>query len=308
MHSPPDSSPPGEEHVYLIIRSSLDDYLSFMTSYPVDAADADRKQLTAEWMAADRAMARLREEEPEWADVGVPWPLPDAVRPLVDRVAADSIFRRAFADADWEVAAVDLDRVVVSQKVVSLRHVRQLQAELGPDPSPEAVFRFCLPFDRVPPPHRASRIGDDEFAFVSESNDLRFLDAVLLRPDQITGFQPAGPIAGVVAVVVGFGSNYLHALAVDGRLILNNGHHRACALHALGVRRAPCVVQKIGHPDELDAHAPRAVRRNPRMYVSDPRPPVLKDYFDPTLARSIRLALTTKQVRVGYSVESKDMP
>ena len=132
--------------------------------------------------------------------------------------------------------------------------------------------------------------------------------AVMLRPDQLVGYQANGPIAGVIALVVGFGSNYMNVLNVDGRFILNNGHHRACALWEQGLRKVPCVVQTIVHPDEVEVHAPRAVRRNPAFYLTDPRPPLLGDYFDPTLSRRVHVALTTKQVRVGYTVEEMDMP
>jgi hypothetical protein len=309
---PPPSAPAGagEEHLYLLPRSPLGDYLTFMTSWPVGAADADRGQLADEWMAADRRMGELREAEPDWADVGPDGarPLPAALQPLADRAAEDQLFRRAFEDATWHLGMVDLARLVVSQKLVSLRHVQRLQDRLGPSPTAEDVFRFCLPFDRVAPACRAGRVGDEEFAFVSESNDLRFLDAVLLRPDQLTGYRPTGPVAGVVALVVGFGANYLHVLSVNGRLVLNNGHHRACALYASGVREVPCVVQTVAHSQELDVHAPRAVRRNPDFYLSEPRPPALKDYFDPVLVRRLWLALTTKEVRVRYSFEEMDMP
>ena len=70
MPPPPTPAPAGEDHLYLISRSSLGDYLTFMTSYPVGAADADRKQLADEWLAADRLMEQFRRDEPDWADVG----------------------------------------------------------------------------------------------------------------------------------------------------------------------------------------------------------------------------------------------
>ena len=298
----------GQVHNYLLARSSLDDYQGFMADYAADGAGADRRRLVAEWKAAADRMQELRAAAPDRADGAEIDPLPPALRPLVAHVEADPVFRRAFSDAEYEIAVVDLDAVVVSQKLVSLEHVRRLRAQLGPNPSSEALFRFCLPFDRRPPDHRASRIGDDEFAFVSGSSDLRFLEAVMLRPDQLTGYQAAGPVAGIVALVVGFGSNYLNVLSINGRLILNNGNHRACALWDAGVRRVPCVVQTLTHPDEIDVHAPRAVKRNPDFYLTEPRPPLLGDYFDPVLSRRVNVALTRKQVRVGYSVEEKDMP
>lgn len=300
--------PTGEEHSYLLARSSLDDFLSFMSDYATDAAASDRGRLVAVWKAAAERMEHLRDTDPEHADGATIEPLALALRPLIARVEADPIFKRAFNDAPYEIATVDLDPVVASQKLVCLEHVRRLQAQLGQNPSAEALFRFCLPFDREPPDHRASRIGDDEFAFVSESSDLRFLEAVKLRPDQITGYQPVGPIAGVVALVVGFGSNYLNVLSINGRHILNNGNHRACALWDAGIRRVPCVVQTLTHPDEIDVHAPRAVKRDPELYLTGPRPPLVGDYFDPVLAHRHFVALTRKQVRVSYSIEEKDMP
>lgn len=78
---------------------------------------------------------------------------------------------------------------------------------LGSYPTAEQLFRFCLPWDRSVPDVRTSRIGNNEFAFVSSSNDLRFQEAVFLRPEQIKGYKPVGPVAGIVALVVGFGSN-----------------------------------------------------------------------------------------------------
>jgi len=298
----------GEEHSYLLARSSLEEYLSFVSDYATDGAGDDRRRLMKEWKAAASRMDWLRGEDPERADHQRPEAVPPNMRAWVSQVESDPSFQRAFSDSEYEFGMVDLDRVVVSQKLVCLDHLTRLQAKLGSTPTAEQLFRFCLPWDRSVPEVRASRIGDDEFAFVSASSDLRFQEAVLLRPDQIKDFRPVGPIAGIVALVVGFGSNCLHVLQVDGRFILNNGHHRACALWEMGIRNVPCVIQPITHPDEIGLHAPRAVRRNPAFYLTDPRPPLLGDYFDATLSRRLHVGLTSKQVRVSYSVEEKDMP
>ena len=56
----------------------------------------------------------------------------------------------------------------------------------------------------------------------------------MLRPEQVTDYQAAGPLAGVVGVAVGYGSNFLNAVALGGRLVLNNGFHRAYALRPSG--------------------------------------------------------------------------
>jgi hypothetical protein len=306
IESVPESS--GEVHSYLLSRSSLKDYLSFVAEYAADNANDNRRQLMTEWKAAAARMDKLRESEPNRADKQQWSPLPASMRALASKVEADPIFSRAYSDSEYQFGIVDLSNVVVSQRLVCLDHVRRLQTQLCAKPKLDELFRYCLPFDRTPPECKSGRIGDEEFVFHSLSSDLRFQEAVLLRPDQIAGYRPTGPIAGVVALVVGFGSNCLHVLSIDGRLVLNNGHHRACALWQMGLRNVPCVVQPITHPDEIEVHAPRAVRRDPTFYLTDPRPPLLEDYFDPVLSRRLAVALTSKQVRVSYSVEEKDMP
>jgi hypothetical protein len=298
----------GEEHSYLLARSSLNEYLSFMSEYGADGAGDDRRQLVTEWKAAAARMDELRDNEADRADGQSPGPLAAIVRSHVGAVEADPIFRRAFSDSEYEFGTVDLDRVVVSQKLVCLEHLGRLQSQLGAKPSPEALANFCLPVNRLLPTCRTGRTGDDEFSFISASSDLRFQEAVMLRPEQIVGYQPVGPVAGVIALVVGYGSNCLHVLSIGSRLILNNGHHRACALWQMGIRRVPCVIQTITHPDEIEVHAPRAVRRNAAYYLTEPRPPLLGDYFDPLLSRRVNVALTSKQVRVRYDIEEKDMP
>lgn len=298
----------GEEHSYLLCRSSLNDYLAFMGDYASDGAGDDRRRLVNEWKAASERMDELRGSEPEIADEQKHSPVRASLRSLVAQVETDPIYRRAFSDGDYEIAMIDLDHVVVSQKLVCMEHLRRLQGRLGNKPTAEQLFRFCLPFDRKPVEHRASRIEDDEFAFTSDSNDLRFLEAVMLKPNQLRDYQANGPVAGVIALVVGFGSNYLNALSIEGRMVLNNGHHRACALWEMGIRQVPCVVQTITHPDEIEVHAPRPVRKDPAFYLTGPRPPLLSDYFDQVLSRRVRVNLTTKHVRVRYSIEERDMP
>lgn len=302
------TEPAGEDHVYLIGRASLREYLNFMTTEPVGAAAADRGSLAAEWRAAHNRLRALRRAEEDWADDVRPGPLPANLEPLAAGVAADPIFRGAFDALPTRIALVELDRLVVSQKTIHLAHVRRLRDRLGPDPTPEQIFRLCLPADHPPIGYRVGRAGPDSVVFVSDSDDLRFQESVVLAPDQVAGYRPFGPVAGVVGLVVGFGSGYLNAVSCEGRLVLNNGYHRAYALRELGVSHAPAVVQQVSRADEVGAAGGAAFRRDPEYYLRSPRPPVLKDYFDPELRKVVRLVPTARHVRIRFTVEEVDLP
>jgi hypothetical protein len=304
----PAPSPVGEDHVYLIVGATLREYLNFMTAEPVSAEAADRAALAAEWRAAHDRHARLRRAEEDWADDVRPRPLPAGLEPLAAWVAADPIFQAAFDALPTRLALVELDRLVVCQKTIHLAQVRRLRDRLGADPPPEQVFRLCLPADHPTAGYRVARVGSDSVVFVCESDDLRFHESVVLAPSQVTGHRPFGPVAGVVGLVVGFGSGYLNVISGEGRLVLNNGYHRAYAMRELGVTHVPAVVQEVRRADEVGAAGGAAFRRNPDFYLRSPRPPVLKDYFDPELRKVVRLTPTARHVRVRFTVEEVDLP
>jgi hypothetical protein len=297
-----------DDYVYLLGRASLREYLTFMATEAVGGVAADQAALAGEWRAAQDRLKQLRRAEEDWADDVRPRPLPTALEPLAAGVAADPIFQTAFAAVPSRLALVELDRLVVTQTTIHLAQVARLTRRLGPTPSPEDVFRLCLPADHPTADVRVGRVGSDSVVFVSGSDDLRFQEAVVLAPGQLAGHRPFGPVAGVVGLVVGFGSGYLNVVACEGRLVLNNGYHRAYALRELGVTHAPAVVQEVRRADELGAAGGAALRRNPDAYLRAPRPPVLKDYFDPELRRVVPLVPKVRHVRVRFTIEEVDLP
>lgn len=221
---------------------------------------------------------------------------------------SDPLVQRGFNSVPTEVAFVELDRLVVYQKRIDLAFVRRLLERLGPTPTAEEIFRFCLPYDHPSPPVTWERIGRDTFIFISPSNDLRFLRTLRLEPRHLRGQGTAGTLVGVVGAAVGFGSNFLNAIRSGDRLILNNGSHRAYALRALGYSHAPCVVQHAATRDELEVIADTVVEEAAAYYVDGPRPPMLKDYFNPAVHKVVPVRRQVKQVTVKFEVSVAYVP
>jgi hypothetical protein len=118
----------------------------------------------------------------------------------------------------------------------------------------------------------------------------------------VDGLDFAGVPKYVVAIAVGYGANFLAAAHVEGRLILWNGSHRAYALRAAGHTHVPCLIKGVSRRDELEAEGQPDVNANPERYLTAPRPPILRDYFDDQLRLIAHVQPTVRQVQVAPNV------
>jgi len=203
---------------------------------------------------------------------------------------------------------VELDRLVVYQKHIDLTFARRLKNKLGPAPSDEEIFRTCLPCDHPQPPAQWSRVHRNKFVFMSPSNDLRFLGTMPLKGKHIKDRVPPGNLVGVVGIAVGFGSNFLNAVYAEGRIILNNGSHRAYALRDMGFTHVPCIVQHVASREQLDVVACTDIREAPDYFLKHPRPSMLKDYFNPKLRKVMPVHRRLHQVTVEFKVDEFSVP
>jgi hypothetical protein len=297
-----------DEHVFLAGRPPLAEYLGFLSLITLEGQAADLRLLAEEWRKANDHILELEKKEAGLADNPPITIITPTAYPLIANVLADPMFQRSFAIVPTEIGLVELDRLVVFQKHINLSHVQRLKATLGSSPDDEAIFRFCLPFDHPTPEVRSMRIAQNAYAFVSPSEDFRFHEPVVLKPSQITGFSPQGPIVTVVGLMVGYGSNYLNAIHAENRLILNNGSHRAFALREIGIKFAPCVIQHVSRREEIEVVGSHDLQENPDRYLKGPRPPLLKDYFDPKLRKVVSIPRKLRQVRITFAKEELDVP
>ncbi|MGB9149637.1 MAG: hypothetical protein WCB36_05265, partial [Burkholderiales bacterium] len=231
--------------------------------------------------------------------------LDPALHPLADAVRADARYRHTFDSLPTRFGMVELDKLVVSQIHVTGSFIQGLQQRLQSGTDAASLFRFCLPLETPEAPVQIQRVGSKRYVFRSESTDFRYQESVLLRPDQITGYENYGPIAGVAGVSVGFGSNFLNVIQDDDnqRLLLHNGYHRACSLRAMGITHAPCIIQTVTCRDELDISADSDVAKSPGYYFNSPRPPLLKDYFDPKIRKVLQVKRMVRMIEVNFEVK-----
>lgn len=294
-----------DEYLYLIGQPTLKQFLRFVKDRGVNPEGPG--DLTEEWQAANAAMRTLEKDEAGIADCPTIEPVGPESELLLEFLRSPLV-RNSFNTVPTEVAYVNLNELVVYQHHIDLTFVRQLEQKLKPGLSEEEIFHFCLPNDRVLPPAKWSRLHRDTYVFISPSNDLRFLGVMPLDADNIQAYPHPGNLVGVVGLAVGFGSNFLNAIHAEGRLILNNGSHRAYALREMGITRVPCIVQHVSCREELNVLACTAVTEAPNFFLKEPRPMMMKDYFDPRLRKILAVHRRTRQVMVKFEIDDGFVP
>jgi hypothetical protein len=290
--------------VWLLGQPHLGDYLEFVANKVVDGRKADPRLLADEWRAANDIYYELERTEAGIADRIECLPLDPELEPLADAVRANPWFQDSFDNLPVSFVRVELDKLVISQNHVERGFTDALGAALGAQPEAADLFRFCLPLDRPMPPVRMQRLTGDRFLFTCASTDFRAHHPRLLRPDELGAIGSIGPVAAMVGIMIGFGSNFMSAVRSDSRILLQNGYHRAYALRSLGFTHAYCIVEDVTRKDELKLTAEDDVAADPEFYFASKRPPILRDFFDPRLAKVLHMLPMESHIEVELKVRS----
>ncbi len=293
----------GLEELWLLGQPPLSRLLEFVEDTAIDADKVDRAALATEWRVANDYYMELEKTEAGIANQGTHRDLDPRLAALADEVSVNPRFRRTFDKLPTTFGMVELDSLIVYQRHVTRNFVDARMARIGSAPDPETLFRLCMPLGEPEAPVQIQKVGSRRYVFRSKSTDFRFHEPVLLRGEQMTGYDSLGAIAGVVGLVVGFGSNFLNAVRVGNRVLLNNGYHRAVALRALGITHAPCIIQTASRVDELQISVRSRVADEPELYFESARPPLLRDFFDPRIRKLLPIRERTRHIEVNFEIK-----
>lgn len=259
----------------------------------------DEAMLVEQWRDARAVVRGLLQEEADDANAVEALPLPDELLPLAEQALRQPSMHRmtSLTPRSWQM--VEIDRLVVFQECINLRHIDQLAATLSATPDAQEIMDLVSRSGRHAHPDVRFTQSDGSYTFASASNDLRFLDVATLDPASITGYEPVGAASHALVIYLGFSDNLISATRVGRRIILTNGSHRLYLLRSLGFRHAPCLVTDASDSDLSDVLLPAAVKQDRPFYLGASRPPLFKDYLDP------RLTSTVQVTRKHYALRAK---
>ena len=136
-----------DEHVFLVGRPPLSEYLGYIATHALEGQTLDRRALMDQWRLANDHIRELEQSESGIADGVAIEPLTE---PLVARAASlliDPCVANTYSVVPCEIAMVELDRLVVFQKQINLAYVGELSQQLPEGATDAQLFDFALPSD-----------------------------------------------------------------------------------------------------------------------------------------------------------------
>jgi hypothetical protein len=294
------------EEAWLLGQPPLQRYLDYMQDTAIGGAQMSRSALVDEWRTANDYWYELEQSEAGIADRVEIRDIDPGLKPCIDEVKASSRYSRGFNELPTRFAMVELEKLIVSQRHVDIHHTERLKARLAGDTSLEQLFWFCMPVRSDETPIDMRRLGAKRFLVWSKSSDFRFHEAALLRPGQISDYEPFGPVGAAIGVMLGYGSNLLNAVQSDNRLLLHNGHHRAYTLLEMGFTHAPCIVRTVTRRDELNLLASADAASDPTFYFRAARPPLLRDFFNPRIRKVVKVPQLMRLLEINIDVKEHE--
>jgi hypothetical protein len=295
----------GTEEWCLMGPRQLSSHLRYVEELALAGPAADPSAVAQFWRDAREVYRQLEVAEAGAADEPDVRPLPRALAAHQARLQASPALRHTFNTVPVAFGMVELDKLVISQYNVTRAIVEGLRASFDGRPTAPRLAALCLPLDTGAAGFRLAYRDEREFVFVSDAHDMRFLGASVLRGAELAAMAVQGHPQAAVALGLGFSANVLNAIRLGNRLVLNNGHHRAFALRAMGVTHVPCLIQVCASHAELSEAASSEICDNSDLYFESPRPPLLRDFDRPALVRTVHTPRLRRQVRVSFKVDSQ---
>jgi hypothetical protein len=197
-----------------------------------------------------------------------------------------------FVGFRWQIAVVDLRRVLSFQKIVDIEGIDD---RLGAVSDYGQLIDICLPPQQPVPPSGALSDPDGKgFTISSVNPNLRIAGGQI--SEAVVSPQPGAPSVRMQAVtfLVFYGASYLQVVTYKGRSFVRDGYHRAAGLIRRGIFEVPCVFieadsfEQLGTPQGSFTY---------EVLFSD-RPPQLIHFWDDTVAADVNQIAVRKVIRI----------
>jgi len=256
-----------------------------------------------EWERASEIFHEIEEEEKGIADN---CQVTEIKSHLIEAIKNNPMIRLTFSNEEVEFKMVDIQNVITTQTEIVLDYIDELQSDLPKLSDDEKLLKFCLiPEKKVPRP-KITRKDSKTCYFSSPSRDFRFLGGFLrtnISRQELVDTKIGGFPTNAITLFVGYGSFCMTASQVNGRIILQNGFHRAYALQKNGFKKIPMLIMK-----RTESEFPDKLREFKKDYLlHHPRPILMKDFLNDDLIREFKQKETRTILKLSWESDKVNM-
>jgi len=251
------------------------------------------------WLNASQIFHQIEKEEKGIADN---CQISDIKSHLIDAIQSNPMIKNTFSNETIDYKMVDIENVIVTQTEVVLDYVEELEKEISKSPSEEELLKFCLiPEKKVARP-KVKKKDSKTYYFSSPSRDFRFLGGYHRSDpsrEEILQLKIGGMATNAITLFFGYGSFCMWAFQIDGRIILDNGFHRAYTLYKNGIKKIPMLLIK-----RSESEFPEQITEFKKDYLlHHPRPILMKDFLNDDLIREFKQKETRTILKVSWDTD-----
>lgn len=293
---------------YLLAFATQAEVLQHVRTQALEEEHRRLPEILNFWRGLQARVADLISREAEIADSSVVQQIPEEYKSVLSEFALDPLFQKTFSQLPTGFGYVEVDKLVAAQKTVNLDYVERLITSYNKSVSEKELFDICVSPKRKMDAIQHLEIAGNTHVFSSPNSDIRFLGAFVkhLTSDDLEYAVAGGLPAAAIIAFIGYGGAPVNVLAAGKRIVLNNGFHRVYALRSLGITKIPVVVQQV---QNVQLEFPAAVAGLPKDYLLNvPRPVLIKDFFEPDFAITLKVRERIKMVTVGIGLSQHEVP
>lgn len=264
-------------------------------------------EIVSKWESANKKFAALNKDEPGKAEEISVRDMNSKSGKKLRGLEENFLFKKTFGKLKHEFKMVELDKLVTFQVHVYLDTIKKFKDEFSENSDEGSLIDGCLSLKKEYPKIAETKADEKTYIFSSESMDLRYLGATVkpLNQEELEHSFGGIPIKAFL-VLLGYSTPRMNVLSVGKRHFLNNGLHRAFALHEKGIKYAPVVLQKLEKP--LLEFPPVYMNVTREFALQITRPPLLGDFFDPELTIDLKVKPIRKAIKVSVTTENLTIP
>ncbi len=296
---------PSVTEQYLLPATSLQ---AFVERVEQRGEPAGRAQLSDAWRAAREAMLRLEEREAGCADDAAVLTLPEDMGAHVAAVARIPEVDRGFAHVPVMFGLIELDATMCARHVLVEETLSALKAAWPEDLDDVQLVAACLPLSDWPVADTRASFHGRTLTVITDDDGLHWSDSTVVSRAAAAAVAGSGVIDAGLQLLLGRTPPLMHAIRMNGRLLLVEGHHRARVLRASGQAFAPCIVSSCIDLDEVRAAVPSLADTDLGRYFEASRPPMLRDFDRQALVYRYRARRLRRMLQLKIDVTTQWLP